>query len=714
AEGARICQSILELVPNDAIALCGLGYFRLEQDSVAVAEKLFAEAERKQRRFMEARNGRALAILKKPRQKVKAKTLFEEVASIDNMYAAAWYNAAMTYLSMDGAEVFGRFEKVVERFPNHHDAYFKLGTCYERVHRPAEAVEAYVQQLKVNPNHWRARFCAARASVELLWQGGGWPGIPGFEQVLKQDPRRFLPFLGEMYLGLKEYEKAHKLYIKFLTLLRPSEQALYKDISLIINKEQRNALKETASTEREGFVKAFWQNRNPMPTSPANPRQLEHYRRVHYALLNYSEHADPWDRRGEIYIRFGTPDHRSWSDHMIMETEPDVVRVKNRLNEKVQNTSGATDDLVMNNLTAASTIGVRGRPVFPIDNHTKWESWIYTEIDGGIEINFVDQFNNYRYEFIEVPPFTRNWRFWKMMASESVVGYVANKMPSVYAFEYDGEALDVHYTTATFRAQENESGLEIYVGTPFTSLRLKPELGKTCAQMDWVAVLYDRDMNLVFRDSSQSVGCIFTEPDPSMLLIDQMRVDISPGTYTMGLEIRDRNASKVQYFRDSIRVDSFNDVDLALSDIEVASTAETQGDGENRFAKGDLQVVPLPSLAFNRDQSVYLYYEIYNLKRDAFGQTHYQIEYRLKGSGRNTALRVLQGLGQLAGLSEQSGEIQMAYNHKGQDTWERIYIALDQIKASSKDIIETTVQITDLNADGEPSVSKSARFVVSE
>ena len=78
-KGAQLCQAILNQNPDDAVALCGLGYFKLEQDSVGVAEKLFRQAERKQKRFMEARNGRALALLKKPIQKLQAKKLFEEI-----------------------------------------------------------------------------------------------------------------------------------------------------------------------------------------------------------------------------------------------------------------------------------------------------------------------------------------------------------------------------------------------------------------------------------------------------------------------------------------------------------------------------------------------------------------------------------------------------------------------------------------------------------
>ena len=70
---------------------------------------------------------------------------------------------------------------------------------------------------------------------------------------------------------------------------------------------------------------------------------------------------------------------------------------------------------------------------------------------------------------------------------------------------------------------------------------------------------------------------------------------------------------------------------LALSDLELAGQIVEVGEQAGKFQKGDLRVVPLPSKIFAKGQPVYLYYEVYNLSRDAFGQTRYRVEYRLKG-----------------------------------------------------------------------------------
>ena len=58
---------------------------------------------------------------------------------------------------------------------------------------------------------------------------------------------------------------------------------------------------------------------------------MEHYRRVWYALTEFSKNKKPWDVRGEVYIRFGEPDHRSRSDEPNFKQSLKVQRVKERL-----------------------------------------------------------------------------------------------------------------------------------------------------------------------------------------------------------------------------------------------------------------------------------------------------------------------------------------------------------------------------------------------
>ena len=65
--------------------------------------------------------------------------------------------------------------------------------------------------------------------------------------------------------------------------------------------------------EREAFISAFWQRRDPEPLSPENEYRTEHYERINYANTRLGgETPQPgWmTDRGRVYIKLGEPDDR--------------------------------------------------------------------------------------------------------------------------------------------------------------------------------------------------------------------------------------------------------------------------------------------------------------------------------------------------------------------------------------------------------------------
>ena len=61
--------------------------------------------------------------------------------------------------------------------------------------------------------------------------------------------------------------------------------------------------------EREKFIEAFWDRRNPNPDSEDNEFKDEHYRRIEYANEHFPAGKPGWmTDRGRIYIVFGPPD----------------------------------------------------------------------------------------------------------------------------------------------------------------------------------------------------------------------------------------------------------------------------------------------------------------------------------------------------------------------------------------------------------------------
>jgi GWxTD domain-containing protein len=85
---------------------------------------------------------------------------------------------------------------------------------------------------------------------------------------------------------------------------------LDEDVIYIISDEERKAFKQLSNDEeRDQFIEAFWQRRNPNPDSEDNEYKEDHYRRIEYANEHFAAGVPGWKTdRGRIYIMYGPAD----------------------------------------------------------------------------------------------------------------------------------------------------------------------------------------------------------------------------------------------------------------------------------------------------------------------------------------------------------------------------------------------------------------------
>jgi GWxTD domain-containing protein len=85
---------------------------------------------------------------------------------------------------------------------------------------------------------------------------------------------------------------------------------LEEDVVYIITDEERAAFKQLSNDEeRDNFIEAFWQRRDPTPDTEENEYKEEHYQRIAYANEHFAAGVPGWKTdRGRIYIVFGKPD----------------------------------------------------------------------------------------------------------------------------------------------------------------------------------------------------------------------------------------------------------------------------------------------------------------------------------------------------------------------------------------------------------------------
>jgi GWxTD domain-containing protein len=93
-------------------------------------------------------------------------------------------------------------------------------------------------------------------------------------------------------------------------LSKPYKKWLDEDVVYIITDEERAAFKQLSNDEeRDNFIEAFWQRRDPTPDTEENEFKEEHYQRIAYANEHFAAGVPGWKTdRGRIYIVFGKPD----------------------------------------------------------------------------------------------------------------------------------------------------------------------------------------------------------------------------------------------------------------------------------------------------------------------------------------------------------------------------------------------------------------------
>jgi GWxTD domain-containing protein len=115
------------------------------------------------------------------------------------------------------------------------------------------------------------------------------------------DPLKRAPTAKQKKQQKKDYTKEIK---------GPYKKWLDEDVVYIITDQEKQAFKQLSNDEeRDNFIEAFWQRRDPTPDTEENEYKEEHYRRIAYANEHFAAGIPGWKTdRGRIYIMYGPPD----------------------------------------------------------------------------------------------------------------------------------------------------------------------------------------------------------------------------------------------------------------------------------------------------------------------------------------------------------------------------------------------------------------------
>ncbi len=798
--------ALLEVVAHqrhkDPVAHNTYGYAALEAKDYDLAEEVFKQAASlsKGKVLSRAYYGLGLVYMERPMGRHAAIDYFRDALIRDRNFVDARYQMARTRVQLWEYDARSDIEKVLKIDPEYADAYMLMGDYYADLNKEYEqAIPWYTKYLALRPEDPVGRRRLSQIYLQVKDYDRVMETLLGFVQ---ENPKAvdLLPIVAQACSKQDKQDMALSFFKAYVSKLTAEGRALYGDISRFASKEEVADYARTSGAEREAFLKRFWNGRDPDLSTRVNKRLLEHYRRVWYARENFAKVRYPWDMRGEVYVRFGEPDHRTSSQMMNAKQNLAVQRVKERMALDIYGNDGAghtyvgpvypvrtlamrarwvdrealreerevisegledqQTDIVANSggtrtggETGLSTntggnqsqssigasfstsgedidviyedglekrLGLGGedvlkfgdyRPVLttnPDMSTVSWESWVYTRVAGGGEITFTDESGKGNFDYAPVPMATElsphQAAKFVRYAPENIVGRAVAAFPDFYTPEYDVVPFDFYFDVADFRGGNGHSVLEVYYGLPGTAARYVPEEDVTRLVAKRQAALVGAALDTVYRASGDLIYQASGRRGAGAFVPDVARLEVPPGPYRLEVRVRDRMTGRIGLYRKDVEVGDYTQEGLRLSSLALAwQIAENQP--LDKFSKNGLHVIPIPTRTYPRGRSIFVYYEIYNLVRDEFGQTRYRVEYTIRPVGGNIISRLVRT------FVGKKKEVAVGYEQIGYGEMETLYMELD-LGETTPGRHYVKVSVTDLNSGEEPMVEREGPFTV--
>jgi GWxTD domain-containing protein len=395
-----------------------------------------------------------------------------------------------------------------------------------------------------------------------------------FQEFLELYPedKQLNQFLGLAYLSQNQYSEAFKCFEIVVKLLSEKDKLdLYSPEYL--SRERKKSISEVQ-------MDSFWLKRDPMFITGENERLLEHFGRFAYANLRFSVpklNEEGWHTdRGKTYIRYGKPSQ-------IIEY-------------------GKSHEF---------------NAIYP-----PMQIWMYPQF----QLAFSDEFWNGLYQFTE--PFNSSISIFKERTNINyslVAENVQAVIPERFDFSLPGGDFTSPYQIKFFKVEE-QTQADILFGIPMDESLYYPK-------QQFETALFALNENQIpqnsFRDSLQ----INFDSDSAHIIENYSIRSFSflqdAGLLSYSFEILNNTLQKGFVSRSEINVPNYSSDSLHLSDIILANQI-LPASGNDHFVKNDLNIIPNLLQVFNNNDTIQIYFEVYNLQPDGFGNVHFRIESSIK------------------------------------------------------------------------------------
>jgi GWxTD domain-containing protein len=438
-------------------------------------------------------------------------------------------------------------------------------------------------------------------------------------------------------------------------------QDVFAGLQYILNAYQiRQFLSLENDSLRREWLKVFWKRQDPTPTTRKNEMEIEHTIRVGLARQFFTSKKWPgWDKRGEVFVRYGPPDYRGkiWGEVTVKKMRPPgeiwyyrkhdmIVSFQNfglkgeyiysidplgghrelspELVESLRfdTDQSLTSKIPQNLLEPSSPTAAEEPPQFA--DPSRMQSYLMSrprDLPESIDA-IMDP------DLPGMLPKDVSAIFQMEKARELTDNFeiVLNETPSSYPFNFERNSLPFYFAVDQFKAGENSNRVEVHIELPVSIEGGAGEASEEVYHTE--VVLWDTEFEEVSRHEKDIV--LRSGPEVAgwaNLLPTQAVFALGRGYYRMGISIREKSTGRSSAYRVNIACEPF-DAAPALSDMIFATKIE-QSDNPSVFSRGPLEVIPHPYRGYSRTFAVPIYFEIYNLTLDDRGVSSYTVEYKI-------------------------------------------------------------------------------------
>ena len=456
---------------------------------------------------------------------------------------------------------------------------------------------------------------------------------------------------------------------------------LDEDVRWIITDEEQKAFKLLSNDEeRDQFIEAFWQRRDPTPDTIENEFKEEHYRRMAYANEHFAAGIPGWKSdRGRMYIMYGPPDE--------IESHPSGGSYERPMEEGGGETStfpfedwryryleGIGQEVIIEFVDTCMC----GDYHMTMDRSEK-DALLYTP-NAGLTLyeqmgmaSKADRFSGGGLERLGVGPFSNDLQTKQFDRLEQF--YKLQKPPAV-KFK-DLEEVVSHKISVNL--------MPFDVRTDFVRVTSDTVLVPITIQVK------NRDITFVNKDGVQRgtvniFGRVTTLTGKVVQTFeDTVQVDVPaellpkvtenssvywkalplrPNLYRIDVAVKDVNGDRSGLWSSRLPVPSYDEDRLASSSLIVADTMQpvsTKEIGTGMFVIGNTKIRPRVASAngkpvsFKRNQKVYFWMQVYNLGMD--DKTHKPsatVEYNVINAATNKAvIHTVESTDQMGNIGDQ-------------------------------------------------------------